>query len=70
MRFKHHPLFSREHIIANRLNELCTGYASRLEKNLSAHYSEKVRVNVYGLGRFIGIGRDCERQAKANLMGQ
>ena len=40
--FTHNPLFNVETVLAHRLTELCETYSMKADKNLSAHYSEKV----------------------------
>uniref|UniRef100_A0A3B3VB92 Coiled-coil and C2 domain containing 2A n=1 Tax=Poecilia latipinna TaxID=48699 RepID=A0A3B3VB92_9TELE len=40
--FSHHPLFSREHVLASRLAQLYDQYLSRQQNNLAGHLTEKV----------------------------
>uniref|UniRef100_M4ABG3 Coiled-coil and C2 domain containing 2A n=1 Tax=Xiphophorus maculatus TaxID=8083 RepID=M4ABG3_XIPMA len=40
--FSHHPLFSREHVLASRLAQLYDQYLSRQQNNLTGHLTEKV----------------------------
>lgn len=40
--FTHHPLFSKEHVLASRLQQNYKQYTERRRKALSLHYSDKV----------------------------
>ncbi|XP_007550804.1 coiled-coil and C2 domain-containing protein 2A isoform X1 [Poecilia formosa] len=40
--FSHHPLFSREHVLASRLAQLYDQYLSRQQNNLAGHLTEKL----------------------------
>lgn len=40
--FTHHPLFSKEHVLASRLHQHYKQYTERRRKALSFHYSDKV----------------------------
>ncbi|XP_073430700.1 coiled-coil and C2 domain-containing protein 2A isoform X1 [Dendrobates tinctorius] len=40
--FTHHPLFSREHVLASRLSQLYDQYLGRKQKNLSSLLSDKL----------------------------
>lgn len=42
--FTHHPLFSKEHVLASRLQQHYKQYTERRRKALSSHYSDKVLV--------------------------
>lgn len=43
--FSHHHLFSHEHVLAMRLNQLYRQYALRSIRNLTVHLMEKVLKN-------------------------
>lgn len=40
--FTHHPLFSKEHVLASRLQQYYKQYTERQKKAMSAHYSDKL----------------------------
>ncbi|XP_075249259.1 coiled-coil and C2 domain-containing protein 2A-like isoform X4 [Convolutriloba macropyga] len=40
--FTHHPLYTREHVLAGRLSEAYEEYASKTDKNVADHYSDKL----------------------------
>lgn len=40
--FTHHPLFSKEHVLASRLQQYYKQYTERRRKAMSSHYSDKV----------------------------
>ena len=40
--FTHHPLFSKEHVLASRLHQHYKQYTERRRKALSFHFSDKV----------------------------
>ncbi|XP_031567301.1 coiled-coil and C2 domain-containing protein 2A-like [Actinia tenebrosa] len=40
--FTHHPLFSKEHVLASRLQQLYKQYCQRRKKALSAHLTDKL----------------------------
>ncbi|KAM4575512.1 coiled-coil and C2 domain-containing protein 2A-like [Fundulus diaphanus] len=40
--FSHHPLFSREHVLASRLAQLYDQYLSRQHNNLTGHLTDKL----------------------------
>ena len=40
--FTHHPLFSKEHVLASRLQQYYKHYTERQRKAMSSHYSDKV----------------------------
>ena len=40
--FTHHPLFSKEHVLASRLQQNYKQYTERRRKALSLHFSDKV----------------------------
>ncbi|XP_047231585.1 coiled-coil and C2 domain-containing protein 2A isoform X1 [Girardinichthys multiradiatus] len=42
MIFSHHPLFSREHVLASRLAQLYDQYLSRQHNNLTGHLTDKL----------------------------
>ncbi|MEQ2178269.1 Coiled-coil and C2 domain-containing protein 2A [Goodea atripinnis] len=44
MIFSHHPLFSREHVLASRLAQLYDQYLSRQHNNLTGHLTDKKQV--------------------------
>lgn len=41
--FHHHPLMSREHVLASKLNELYEAYFDHRQKNYAVFYHEKLR---------------------------
>lgn len=49
--FSHHPLFSREHVLAARLAQLYDQYLTRQANNLTSHLTDKV-----------SVGRLCTRR--------
>lgn len=54
--FTHHPLFSREHVLANKLSQLYDQYLGRKQKNLAKLLTDKVCVCA---GYCIVIHRKC-----------
>ncbi|KAJ7389194.1 Coiled-coil and C2 domain-containing protein 2A, partial [Desmophyllum pertusum] len=40
--FTHHPLFSKEHVLASRLQQFYKQYTEKRRKALSSHYSDKL----------------------------
>lgn len=40
--FTHHPLFSKEHVLASRLQQYYKHYTERQRKAMSSHYSDKL----------------------------
>lgn len=55
--FSHHPLFSREHVLAARLALLYDQYLIRQHNNLTGHLSEKVNPT-----RVISVGKPTLKQ--------
>ena len=40
--FSHHHLFSKEHVLSNRLERMCREYRERGRRNITEYLSEKV----------------------------
>lgn len=50
--FIHHPLFSREHVLAAKLAQMYDQYLTRQQKNLTSLLTDKVSILFYLLTHF------------------
>ncbi|XP_023810274.1 coiled-coil and C2 domain-containing protein 2A isoform X2 [Oryzias latipes] len=56
--FSHHPLFSREHVLASRLCQLYQQYLTRQQNNLTRHLTDKLNGLRNALGNMMKIHRE------------
>uniref|UniRef100_A0A3B3BF83 Coiled-coil and C2 domain containing 2A n=1 Tax=Oryzias melastigma TaxID=30732 RepID=A0A3B3BF83_ORYME len=56
--FSHHPLFSREHVLASRLCQLYHQYLTRQQNNLTGHLTDKLNGLRNALGNMMKIHRE------------
>ena len=50
MKFTHHHLFTKEHVVASRLQASCLEYVKREKEAIAAHMEDKVDSNMYVVG--------------------
>ncbi|XP_015767290.1 PREDICTED: coiled-coil and C2 domain-containing protein 2A-like [Acropora digitifera] len=69
--FTHHPLFSKEHVLASRLQLSYRQYMERRKKALSAHYSDKLSALKIALQQLQGnIEKAVREHVFGNFLGQ
>lgn len=59
--FTHHPLFSKEHVLASRLQQYYKQYTERRRKAMSSHYSDKLNALKIALQQ---LQQNAERAGK------
>lgn len=47
MKFTHHHLFTKEHVVASRLQASCLEYVKREKEAIAAHLADKVSIIMY-----------------------
>jgi len=69
--FTHHPLFSKEHVLASRLQLSYKQYMERRKKALSAHYSDKLSALKIALQQLQeSIEKAVREHVFGNFLGQ